>query len=105
MLSAVGRRHCSELLPRTHSFRAFLKSSGERVIARTEQRLAAFRSARVYKFNRSHEAFPALGEHFSNFLLPRQCIWNREIVLSENPPNLASCEQVSRVVNWAQYLS
>ncbi len=75
------------------------------MIASTEQQLAAFRSARVYKFNRSHEAFPALCEHLSNFLLPRQCIWNREIVLSENPPNLASCEHVSWVVNWAQYLS
>jgi hypothetical protein len=29
MLSAVGRRHFSELLPGTHSLRTFLKSSGE----------------------------------------------------------------------------
>ena len=75
------------------------------MIASADDAFPPFRSARVYKFNRSHEAFPALGEHLSNFLLPCQCIRNREIVLSENPPNLASCEQVSRVVNWAQYLS
>ena len=29
MLSAVGRRHFSELLPGTHSLRTFLKISGE----------------------------------------------------------------------------
>jgi hypothetical protein len=29
MLSAVGRRHFSELLPGAHSLRTFLKSSGE----------------------------------------------------------------------------
>src|SRR5580700_894517 len=57
--------------------------------------------ASVHEFYRSHETFPAMREHLSNFFLPRQCIWNREIVLSENSPNLPSCEQVSRVVNWA----
>jgi hypothetical protein len=74
------------------------------MIARTQKRLAAFRSARVHEFGRSNQTPPTLREHLGNFFLSRQRIWNREIVLAENSPNLASCEQVARVIDRAQYL-
>src|SRR5260370_21785793 len=65
---------------------------------------APFWSARVDEFNWTDETFPALRELLCDLFLPRQHVWNREIVLTENSPNPSSCKQVSRVVDWAQYL-
>jgi hypothetical protein len=89
----------SESLPTTHSFGAFLKSPGKGMIPCPESYHAPFWSARVDEFNWTDETFPALRELLCDLFLPRQHVWNREIVLTENSPNPSSCKQVSRVVD------
>src|SRR5437867_3223748 len=89
-------------LPATHALGALLESTGKRVVPSTKQQFPSLGSPRVDELHRPDEAFPASRKHVGEFLLSRQHVWNRKIVLPENPPNLLACEQVSGVINGPQ---